>query len=360
MAVVSMKSLLESGVHFGHQTRRWDPRMKPYIFARRNGVHIIDLQKTMQCIKMAYEATRNAVLAKQTVLFVGTKKQARQAIEREAKNCGMFYVNNRWLGGTLTNFATIKQSLLRLKKLEKMEIDGTFDLMSKKEVARLTKEKERLERNQGGIKDMKSLPGLIFIIDTNKESIAVKEARSLNIPIVAVVDTNCNPEPINYPIPGNDDAIRATSLFTHIIAQAVTEADNKMGVEIIENMQGEFDQQDLYGSESQLLSENKNNGLAMPADTSALPTEIDAIAKPSSTSSLTGDPPNATADATTESVPATNSDQPEVHTNNQKIAKRPNSVATSHATNGSDQEKPAQSPSSLAVDEKPKTTVDNE
>ncbi len=246
MAVVSMRSLLESGVHFGHQTRRWDPRMKPYIFAKRNGVHIIDLQKTMQCIKLAYEATRKAVLARKTILFVGTKKQARQAIEREAKNCGMFYVNNRWLGGTLTNFSTIKQSLLRLKKLEKMEIDGTFDLMSKKEVARLTKEKERLERNLGGIKDMKSLPGLIFIVDTNKEAIAVQEARSLDIPIVAVVDTNCNPQPIDFPIPGNDDAIRATSLFTQVISQAVIKADNEVGFEEIESMQEELEQPRLY------------------------------------------------------------------------------------------------------------------
>ena len=242
MAVVSMKSLLESGVHFGHQTRKWDPRMKPYIFAKRNGVHIIDLQKTMLCIKMAYEAIRSTVLAKKSILFVGTKKQARQAIEREAKNCGMYYVNNRWLGGTLTNFATIKQSLLRLKKLEKMEVDGTFDLISKKEIARLTKEKERLQKNQGGIKDMKTLPGLIFIVDTNKESIAVKEAHSLGIPIVAIVDTNCNPEPIDYPIPGNDDAIRATNLFVQIAAQAVVEADNEIGVEIIETMQEEFNQ----------------------------------------------------------------------------------------------------------------------
>ena len=291
MAVVSMRSLLESGVHFGHQTRRWDPRMKPYIFAKRNGVHIIDLQKTMQCIKSAYEATRKAVLARKTILFVGTKKQARQAIEREAKNCGMFYVNNRWLGGTLTNFSTIKQSLLRLKKLEKMEVDGTFDLMSKKEVARLTKEKDRLERNLGGIKDMKNLPGLIFIIDTNKESIAVQEARSLEIPIVAVVDTNCNPQPIDFPIPGNDDAIRATSLFTLIISQAVIEADNEMGVEVIENMQEELEQQKLYEKIDPSLSKfdydvdanEKTNTAQQEA------TEVSTTTEPAETSETVGE-----------------------------------------------------------------------
>ena len=215
-----MKNLLESGVHFGHQTKRWDPRMKKFIFAERNGIHIIDLQKTIVCIKEAYEAVRRTVLSNKSVLFVGTKKQAQQAVQKEAERCGMFYVNNRWLGGMLTNFSTIKKSLLRLKKIDKMEIDGTFESLTKKEVARLNKERGRLEKNLGGIKEMKDLPGIIFVIDTRKEAIAVAEAQRMGIPIVAVVDTNCNPDGINYPIPGNDDAIRAITLFTQIIANA--------------------------------------------------------------------------------------------------------------------------------------------
>ena len=226
MAVVTMKSLLESGVHFGHQVKRWDPRMKKYIFAERNGIHIIDLQKTIASIKDSYEAVRKIVASGKSVLFVGTKKQAQQAIAKEAERCGMYYVNNRWLGGMLTNFSTIKKSLQRLKKIEKMEVDGTFENLTKKEVSNLQKEKAKLEKNLGGIKDMKELPGVIFIIDTHKEQIAVAEARRMGIPVVAVVDTNCNPEGITYPIPGNDDAIRAISLFTSIIANAVVEANN--------------------------------------------------------------------------------------------------------------------------------------
>ena len=237
MAVVTMKSLLESGVHFGHQVKRWDPRMKKYIFAERNGIHIIDLQKTIVSIKDAYEAVRKVTVAGKSVLFVGTKKQAQQAIEKEAGRCGMYYVNNRWLGGMLTNFSTIKKSLNRLKKLEKMEVDGTFDNLTKKEIASLQKEKAKLEKNLGGIKEMKELPGIIFIIDTHKEQIAVTEARRMGIPIVAVVDTNCNPEGIDYPSPGNDDAIRAITLFTQIIANAVIDADNEAGLKIIENLQ---------------------------------------------------------------------------------------------------------------------------
>ena len=236
MAVVTMKSLLESGVHFGHQVKRWDPRMKKYIFAERNGIHIIDLQKTITAIKDSYEEIRKVAASGKSVLFVGTKKQAQQAIQKEAERCGMYYVNNRWLGGTLTNFATIKKSLLRLKKIEKMEVDGTFDNLTKKEVANLLKEKEKLQKNYGGIKEMKELPGAIFIIDTHKEQIAVAEARRMGIPIVAIVDTNCNPEGIDYPIPGNDDAIRAISLFTSIIANAVLEADNEQGLKIIETL----------------------------------------------------------------------------------------------------------------------------
>ncbi len=232
-----MKNLLESGVHFGHQTKRWDPRMKKFIFAERNGIHIIDLQKTIGAIKEAYDAVRQTVINNQSVLFVGTKKQAQQAIEREATKCGMFYVNNRWLGGMLTNFSTIRHSLSRLKKIDKMEVDGTFESLTKKEVARLNKERARLEKNLGGIKEMKELPGIVFVIDTRKETIAVAEAQRVGIPIVAVVDTNSNPEGIDYPIPGNDDAIRAINLFTSIIAQAVIEADNEIGLEVIESLQ---------------------------------------------------------------------------------------------------------------------------
>ena len=243
MAVVTMKSLLESGVHFGHQVKRWDPRMSKYIFGSRNGIHIIDLQKTIAAIKESYEAVRKIAADGKSVLFVGTKKQAQQAIQKKAERCGQFYVNNRWLGGMLTNFSTIKKSLQRLKKIEKMEVDGTFDNLTKKEVAGLQKEKAKLEKNLGGIKEMKELPGAIFVIDTHKEAIAVAEARRMGIPVVAVVDTNSNPEGIDYPIPGNDDAIRAITLFTSIIANAVMEANNEEGLKIIENLGDEDDVQ---------------------------------------------------------------------------------------------------------------------
>ena len=236
MAVVTMKNLLESGVHFGHQVKRWDPRMKKYIFAERNGIHIIDLQKTIAAIKDGYDEVRRVVASNKSILFVGTKKQAQQAVQKEAERCGMFYVNNRWLGGMLTNFSTIRKSLQRLKKIEKMEIDGTFENLTKKEIAGLQKEKAKLEKNLGGIKEMKELPGAVFIIDTHKEQLAVAEARRMGIPIIAVVDTNCNPEGIDYPIPGNDDAIRAISLFTSIIANAVIESDNEAGLKILENL----------------------------------------------------------------------------------------------------------------------------
>ena len=245
MAVVTMTKLLESGVHFGHQTRRWDPRMKPYIFTERNGIHIIDLQQTTALIKEAFEAVRRAILANKSILFVGTKKQAQQAIRAEAENCNMFYVNHRWLGGTLTNFTTIKSSLFRLKKLEKMEIDGTYESLTKKEVAKFNKERQRLERNLGGIKEMKELPGIVFVIDPRKEAIPVSEARRMKIPVVAVVDTNCNPETIDYPIPGNDDAIRAISLFTQIIARAVIEADNEIGLEVIDALHDDEKESDV-------------------------------------------------------------------------------------------------------------------
>ncbi len=256
LSVVAMKNLLESGVHFGHQTKRWDPRMKKFIFAERNGIHIIDLQKTIVNVRVAYDMIRDQVKNGKSVLFIGTKKQAQQAIEREAKRCGMFYVNQRWLGGMLTNFKTIKKSIHRLKKIEKMEVDGTFDSLTKKEVSKLNKEKAKLEKNLGGIKEMKDLPGAVFIIDTRKETIAVAEAKRMGIPIVAVVDTNCDPTDIDYPIPGNDDAIRAISLFTEIVANAVIDADNEIGIEIIENLQEESEENTV---ENETVSEKSES-----------------------------------------------------------------------------------------------------
>ncbi|MFA6846336.1 MAG: 30S ribosomal protein S2 [Sphaerochaetaceae bacterium] len=239
MSVVTMKSLLESGVHFGHQTKRWNPKMARYIFSQRNGIHIIDLQKTSACLVEAYDAIRAVVKQGKTVMFVGTKKQAQQAIAEQAQRCGMPYVNNRWLGGMLTNFTTIKKSIATLKKIEKMETDGTFDSLTKKEVSLLTKQKIKLQKNLGGIKEMKELPGALFVIDTKKEAIAVAEAKRLGIPVVAVVDTNCDPTDITYPIPGNDDAIRAISLFVEIIANAVVDADNETGIQIVESLDDE-------------------------------------------------------------------------------------------------------------------------
>ncbi|HBO36017.1 MAG TPA: 30S ribosomal protein S2 [Sphaerochaeta sp.] len=251
MSVVTMKSLLESGVHFGHQTKRWNPKMARFIFSQRNGIHIIDLQKTSACIVEAYDAVRAVVKQGKTVLFVGTKKQAQQAIEAEAKRCGMPYINNRWLGGMLTNFSTIKKSIATLKKIEKMEIDGTFDSLTKKEVSLLTKQKIKLEKNLGGIKDMKDLPGALFIIDTKKEAIAVAEAKRLGIPVIAVVDTNCDPTDITYPIPGNDDAIRAISLFVEIIANAVVDADNEAGIQIIETLGNEDESEEVVNKDKE-------------------------------------------------------------------------------------------------------------
>ncbi len=249
MSVVTMKSLLESGVHFGHQTKRWNPKMARFIFSQRNGIHIIDLQKTSVCIVEAYDAVRAIVKQGKPILFVGTKKQAQQAIEAEAKRCGMPYINNRWLGGMLTNFTTIKKSIATLKKIEKMEIDGTFDSLTKKEVSLLTKQKTKLEKNLGGIKDMKELPGALFIIDTKKEAIAVVEAKRLGIPVIAVVDTNCDPTDITYPIPGNDDAIRAINLFVEIIANAVVDADNEAGIQIIEALGNDDEEEKVVKTE---------------------------------------------------------------------------------------------------------------
>ncbi|MBQ7881904.1 MAG: 30S ribosomal protein S2 [Treponema sp.] len=223
MAVVAMKQLLEAGVHFGHQTRRWDPRMAEYIFQARNGIHIIDLQKASRKIDEAYAFIKEQVEEGKTVLFVGTKKQAQECMKEAALKCGMYYVDQRWLGGMLTNFDTIRARVQRLKDLEAMEQDGTFDVLPKKEVIGLKKEMEKLETNLGGIKEMDKLPGVIFLVDPKKERIAILEARRLNIPTVGIVDTNCNPEDLDYPIPGNDDAIRAVKLIADVMANAVVE-----------------------------------------------------------------------------------------------------------------------------------------
>ena len=223
MSVISMKQLLEAGVHFGHQTRRWNPKMKEYIFTERNGIYIIDLQKTVKKIEEAYYFVRDLAMEDKTILFVGTKKQAQESIEQEAKRCDMYYVNQRWLGGMLTNFKTIQGRIARLRKIEQMEATGEFDLLPKKEVIQLKLEQSKLEKNLGGSKEMKKLPGALFIVDPRKEHIAVAEARTLHIPIVAIIDTNCDPDEVDYPIPGNDDAIRAVKLITAKMADAVLE-----------------------------------------------------------------------------------------------------------------------------------------
>ena len=223
MASVSMKELLEAGVHFGHQTRRWNPKMKPYIFGERNGIYIIDLQKTLRMFKEATRFITEVAAQGGALLFVGTKRQAQDAVAEEARRCGMFYVNQRWLGGLLTNFVTVKKSVARLKELDEMSTDGRYELLSKKEVARLERERRGLEKNLSGIKDMKSLPRILFVIDSKKEEIAVREANRLQIPVVAVVDTNCDPDRIDHVIPGNDDALRAIKLFTSKVADAVVD-----------------------------------------------------------------------------------------------------------------------------------------
>lgn len=234
MAVISMKQLLEAGVHFGHQTRRWNPKMAPYIFTERNGIYIIDLQKTVKKVDEAYDFLRSIAEEGKSILFVGTKKQAQEAVKEEALKSGMFYVNERWLGGMMTNFATIRKSINRLKELEAMEEDGTFEVLSKKEVLALKREQEKLEKSLGGIKDMEELPGALFIVDPRKERIAVAEAKKLNIPIVAIVDTNCDPDEIDYVIPGNDDAIRAVKLLTSRMADAVIEGRQGEAGEVVE------------------------------------------------------------------------------------------------------------------------------
>ncbi|MCL2865157.1 MAG: 30S ribosomal protein S2 [Lachnospiraceae bacterium] len=225
MSVISMKQLLEAGVHFGHQTRRWNPKMAPYIYTERNGIYIIDLQKSVGMVDDAYNAISDIVADGGTVLFVGTKKQAQDAIKVEAERCNMFYVNERWLGGMLTNFKTIQSRVRRLKEIEKMEEDGTFEVLPKKEVIALKKEWAKLERNLGGIKDMKRVPDAIFIVDPKKERICIQEAHTLGIPLIGICDTNCDPEELDYVIPGNDDAIRAVKLIVSRMADAVIEAN---------------------------------------------------------------------------------------------------------------------------------------
>ena len=244
MSVVAMKQLLEAGVHFGHQTRRWNPKMAEYIFQARNGIHIIDLQKSSKKLDEAYDFLKNQAEEGKTVLFVGTKKQAQECAKEAAEKCGMYYVNQRWLGGTLTNFKTIRNRIKRLTDIEKMQEDGTFEVLPKKEVILLKKEMEKLEKNLGGIKEMTEIPGVMFVVDPNKEKIAILEARKLGIPVIGLVDTNCNPEDVDYAIPGNDDAIRAVKLIMDVMANAVIEG--RQG----ESMEQEVDEQEQMAEDA--------------------------------------------------------------------------------------------------------------
>ena len=253
MAVVAMKQLLEAGVHFGHQTRRWDPKMAEYIFQARNGIHIIDLQKTSKKLDEAYAFLKEQAEEGKTVLFVGTKKQAQECMKDAAIKSGMYYVDQRWLGGMLTNFDTIQKRIQRLKELETMEQDGTFDVLPKKEVILLKKEMEKLEKNLGGIKEMTELPGVIFLVDPKKERIAVLEAKKLGIPTVGIVDTNCNPEDLDYPIPGNDDAIRAVKLIADVMANAVIEGKQGESFETVEEQEVSEEAESM----EQVVSENE-------------------------------------------------------------------------------------------------------
>jgi small subunit ribosomal protein S2 len=239
MSSITMKELLEAGVHFGHQTKRWNPKMKPYIFGARNGIYIIDLQKTVRLFKNAYNFVSDAVRAGETVMFVGTKKQAQDSVADEASRCGMYYVNQRWLGGMLTNFSTVKQSIDRLKKIDSMLADGSIEAYTKKEALKFDKERQKLEKTLGGIKGMSRVPGLIFVIDPKNEEIAIKEAKKLGIKVVAIVDTNCDPDDIDFVIPGNDDAIRAIRLLTGKIADAVIEGAESRNTDIQTDNEGE-------------------------------------------------------------------------------------------------------------------------
>lgn len=239
MSVISMKQLLEAGVHFGHQTRRWNPKMKPYIYTERNGIYIIDLQKSVGMVDDAYNAIGDCVANGGTILFVGTKKQAQDSIKSEAERCGMYYVNERWLGGMLTNFKTIQTRIATLKKYEEMEQDGTFDVLPKKEVIQIKKEMEKLEKNLGGIKNMKRIPDMIFVVDPKKERICIQEAQSLGIKLVGIADTNCDPEELDYVIPGNDDAIRAVKLIVSKMADAVIEAQQGVDADSVDEAEAE-------------------------------------------------------------------------------------------------------------------------
>ncbi len=255
MAVVSMKKLLEAGVHFGHQTRRWNPKMAKFIFTERNGIYIVDLQKTANQIEEAYNVMRDIVADGGRVLFVGTKKQAQDSIQTEAKRSGQYYVSHRWLGGMLTNFKTIRKSVEKLQRYERMEEDGTFDLLPKKEVLEYQKEMDKLERNLGGIKDMEELPDVLFVVDPGEESIAVHEAKILGIPVIAIVDTNCDPDEVDVAIPGNDDAIRAVKLITSIMADAVIEANQGSEFDPSEDDFEEESEEDNEASEQENLSD---------------------------------------------------------------------------------------------------------
>lgn len=237
MNVISMKQLLEAGVHFGHQTRRWNPKMSEYIYTERNGIHIIDLQKSVGKVDEAYKAIADIAAEGGTILFVGTKKQAQDAIKTEAERCGMYYVNERWLGGMLTNFKTIQGRINRLKDIERMSEDGTFDVLPKKEVIQIKKEWEKLEKNLGGIKNMERVPDAIFIVDPKKERICVQEAHTLGIPLIGIADTNCDPEELDFVIPGNDDAIRAVKLIVAKMADAVIEANQGVAEEVVEEVE---------------------------------------------------------------------------------------------------------------------------
>lgn len=277
MAIIPMKSLLEAGVHFGHQTKRWDPRMAPYIYTARNGIYILDLQKTLKKVQEAYNLTKKVVAKGGLVLFVGTKKQIQETIKQEAEKCGMYYINSRWLGGTLTNFSTIKKRIARLVELEKMEEDGTFEVLPKKEVIKLRKEMETLNTNLGGIKEMDKLPSLIFLADSKKEYICTKEARKLGIPTIGLIDSNCNPDDVDYVIPGNDDAVKSVSLIAGKIADAVVEAKEgnlteapvdeevetmdelvkKEGVDKIERKPRQNNRRNNYQKREKVVKENK-------------------------------------------------------------------------------------------------------
>jgi len=251
---ITMRELLEAGVHFGHQTRRWNPKMAPYIFTKRNGIHIIDLAKTIPLFKTAWEYVRDEVANGATILFVGTKKQAQEIIKEQAERCGAYYINERWPGGLLTNFTTVRKSIDKLKKLERMEAEGAFEILPKKEVVKLKKRKEKLEKILGGIKEMERIPDILYIVDTVREELAVKEAKKLGIPVVAIADTNCDPDLIDYPIPGNDDAIKAINLITTKIADAVIE-----GKSLRESVGAEMETESV---EAELLKKAQEEGVA--------------------------------------------------------------------------------------------------